>query len=103
MSTTDPAMSQSPAPAPAKPSSSLPSIGRIVIYTQAVDGDGNPVAQFPAIVIGVNPPTADDDPGSVDLFVFGKAGQVLVQASKQGSGVGQWSWPVIPDQTQKPR
>ena len=70
----------------------VPSIGRIVHYTNLGDADGKypPEAQA-ALVTGVN------DDGTVALWVFYKTGffSMPTVAQSEGGGMerGRWNWP----------
>lgn len=77
----------------------VPSIGRVVHYTNLGDRDGKyPPTVQAAIITGVD----DSIPGSVSLHVFYKTGQFDLQQCGHTDAVagsedarGKWSWPVF--------
>ena len=82
-----------------------PTIGRIVMYRLDKQERqlliNNPLCNnsevLPAIVVGVKEYDNEEFPDSVNLQVFpdGNLPPIYVKEAREGSGDGQWSWPVI--------
>ncbi len=79
----------------------VPTVGRIVHYTNLGDRDGKyPPEIQAALITGVNVPVPGDGPVTVSLHVFYKTGQFDMPAvafTEADAGTeearGRWSWP----------
>jgi len=81
--------------------SMLPSVGRIVHYTNLGDKDGKyPPEVQAAIITGVHVPVPGDGDATVSLHIFYKTGQfdmAAVPFTEEPAGSdgarGKWTWP----------